>query len=50
MTDGATDLPSDISVIASVELSLINSLSKKIVSLGVNDSFVSSKALLCYCN
>ena len=42
MTDGATDLPSDISVIASVELSLINSLSKKIVSLGVNDSFVSS--------
>ena len=42
VTDGATDLPSDISVIASVELSLINSLSKKIVSLGVNDSFVSS--------
>ena len=43
VTNGTTDLPSDIGVIANVELSLINSLSKIITpNLGANDSFTTS--------
>ena len=43
VTNGTTDLPSDIGVVANVELNLINSLSKKITpNLAANDSFTTS--------
>ncbi|MDB4158045.1 DUF5011 domain-containing protein [bacterium] len=43
VTNGTTDLPSDLGVVANVELNLINSLSKKITpNLAANDSFTTS--------
>jgi len=43
VTNGTTDLPSDLGVVANVELSLINSLTKKIApNLAANDSFTTS--------
>ena len=43
VTNGTTDLPSDLGVVANVELSLINSLTKKITpNLAANDSFTTS--------
>tara|TARA_B110000046_G_C13001826_1_gene402529 strand:- start:229 stop:2169 length:1941 start_codon:yes stop_codon:yes gene_type:complete len=43
VTNGTTDVPSDLGVIANVELNLINSLTKKITpNLAANDSFATS--------
>ncbi|MDA9028946.1 DUF5011 domain-containing protein, partial [Flavobacteriaceae bacterium] len=43
VTNGTTDIPSDLGVIANIELNLINSLTKKITpNLAVNDSFATS--------
>ena len=43
VTNGTTDVPSDLGVIANVELNLINSLTKKITpNLATNDSFATS--------
>ena len=43
VTNGTTDLPSDLGVVANVELNLINSLTKKITpNLAANDSFTTS--------
>ena len=43
VTNGTTDVPSDLGVVANVELNLINSLSKKITpNLAANDSFTTS--------
>ena len=43
VTNGTTDVPSDLGVIANVELNLINSLTKKITpNLAADDSFATS--------